>query len=429
MHHTTDSDHVMSQRSRSLTAALAAAGAALAAAACSHSIDPGAAPTTLTELPRSLTGAEQRVLGAANDFTFALFHQLTDAQRGKNVFVSPLSVSMALGMTMNGAAGTTFDQMRAALAFGTASPQEINAGYEGLIGLLRGLDRAVDFKIANSIWHEQTFPFHQSFFDAVRGPFGAEVRGLDFTSPSAVSTINSWVNAQTNGKIPTILDEIPEDARMYLINAIYFKGSWRQRFDPAKTQTAEFTTAAGAKQPVSLMHSQHSMRYLETPELQAVDLAYGSDAFAMTIILPKPGKDVEALAASLGREQWDGWIAQFHQAEVDLYLPKLKLAYERALNDDLQALGMRQAFVPGSADFTRMSPRGADLFISLVKHKAYVDVHEEGTEAAAVTSVEIRVVSAPVVPTMRVDRPYLFAIRERLSGTILFIGKIVAVPS
>lgn len=402
---------------------------ALILAACSRATDPAGPPATLTALPRALTSSEQKVLGAANDFTFAILRRLTDAQRGSNVFVSPLSASMALGMTMNGAAGTTFEQMRAALNFGDASHEEINAGYAGLIALLRGLDPAVEFRIANSIWHEQSFPFHQSFFDAVRGPFGAEVRGLDFASPSAVSTINAWVNAQTHGKIPTILEAIPGDARMYLINAMYFKGSWRQRFDAAKTQSAQFTTASGARQPASLMHSQHTMRYLETPQLQAVDLAYGADAFAMTVILPKPGTDVETLAASLGGGQWDGWVAQFREREVALYLPKLKLAYERVLNDDLKALGIRQAFVEGGADFTRMSPRGADLFISVVKHKTYVDIYEEGTEAAAVTSVEIGVVSLPVVPTMRVDRPFLFAIRERLSGTILFIGKIVAIPS
>jgi serine protease inhibitor len=416
----------MSQRSRSASAALAAA-VGLLASACSPSTSPDTPPGTLTQLPRALSAPEQAVLGAANEFTFTLFRQLTGAQRGSNVFVSPLSASMALGMTMNGAAGTTFDEMRDALAFGSAPQQEINAGYEGLIGLLRGLDRGVDFRIANSIWYEQSFPFHQTFFDAVRGPFGAEVRGLDFRSAAALPTINNWVNSQTNGKIPTILDEIPADARMYLINAIYFKGSWRQRFDPAKTESSQFTTASGSRQPVSLMHSQHAMRYLETPELQAVDLAYGADAFAMTVILPKPGTDIETLAASLSVARWTGWIEQLREREVDLHLPKLKLEYERVLNEDLQALGIRHAFGAGGADFTRMSPRGEDLFVSVVKHKTYVDVHEEGTEAAAVTSVEIRETSAPVIPTMRVDRPYLFAIRERLSGTILFIGKIVAV--
>jgi serpin B len=149
----------------------------------------------------------------------------------------------------------------------------------------------------------------------------------------------------------------------------------------------------------------------------------------MTVLLPKEGTDIEALAAALQGPRWDEWVEQFREREVNLYLPKLKLSYERGLISDLKALGIQQAFIPGDADFTRMSPAGRDLFISIVKQKAYVDIHEEGTEAAAVTVVGIRLVSLPAIPTMRVDRPYLFAIRERLSGTILFLGKIVAMPA
>jgi serine protease inhibitor len=145
-------------------------------------------------------------------------------------------------------------------------------------------------------------------------------------------------------------------------------------------------------------------------------------------VLPKPGTDIETLAASLTTERWSAWVSDLGDSEVELYLPKLKLAYERSLKDDLRALGMRQAFTT-AADFTRLSPRGMELYVTEVKHKTYIDVHEEGTEAAAVTAVEISLESAPVIPVVRVDRPYLFAIRERLSGTILFIGKIVALPS
>jgi serine protease inhibitor len=396
--------------------------------ACAGSTDPGSPEAVLTQLPRSLSVAEQKVLGASNEFTFALFRRLSDAQRGANVFVSPLSASMALGMTMNGAAGTTFDEMRSALAFGGASQEEINQGYASLIDLLHGLDRSVTFEIANSVWYRQNFSFHQSFFDAVRGPFAAEVRGLDFASPTALPTINGWVSDRTHGKIPTILQEIRRDDVMYLINAIYFNGNWRARFDPTKTESAQFHTADGASQPASLMHAQRVMRYLETPQLQAIDLPYGRDAFTMTVLLPKEGTDIESLAATLDGPRWREWAEQFREHEVNLYLPKLKLSYERSLIDDLKSLGMHQAFVEGGADFTRMSPAGRDLFISIVKQKTYVDIHEEGTEAAAVTVVGISLTSAPVVSTMRVDRPYLVAIRERLSGTILFIGKIVAMP-
>jgi serpin B len=178
------------------------------------------------------------------------------------------------------------------------------------------------------------------------------------------------------------------------------------------------------------MHRHARMRYLETPQFQAVDLPYGRDAFAMTVLLPAEGTTVDALAGSITADSWAQWEKQFHTADVDLFLPRLKLSYERELNEDLKALGIRDAFVPRGADFTRMAaaPVGYDLFIDYVKQKAYVDVNEEGTEAAAVTVVGISVVSAPQTATMRVDRPYLFAIRERLSGTILFIGKIVGMP-
>jgi serpin B len=414
---------------RTTLIAVVATASTLLASACAHPADPQPADAALTELPRSLSVAEQKVLGAANDFTFTLFRRLSHAQRGANVFVSPLSASMALGMTMNGAAGTTFDEMGAALGFGDASQAEINLGYAALIELLRGLDRSVTFEIANSVWYRNTFPFHQSFFEAVRGPFGGEVQGLDFASPGALTTINNWVSGRTNGKIPTILEEVRRDDVMYLINAIYFNGSWRSRFDAGQTESAQFHAAGGTSQTVRLMHAQRSMRYLETSQFQAVDLPYGRDAFAMTVLLPTEGTDIESLAATLQGGQWNDWVGRFHEREVNLYLPKLKLAYERGLIADLKALGIQQAFVPGGADFTRMSPAGRELFISIVKQKAYVDIHEEGTEAAAVTVVGISVTTAPSVSTMRVDRPYLFAIRERLSGTILFIGKIVAMPS
>lgn len=404
--------------------------AALLLTACAGTTEPRQAPEPLTELPRALTAAETEVLGAANQFTFALFRQLSDAQRGSNVFVSPLSASMALGMTLNGTAGTTFEQMRAALGFGDASRAEINDGYKGLIALLRGLDNSVDFRLANSIWYRRGFPFHQSFLDVSKSSFDAEVRDLDFNDPASVRTINSWVDRSTSGKITEIIDAIDPEHVMFLINAIYFKGSWRDQFDPAATRDAPFHAADGRRPPVKLMHRRAEMRYLETAELQAVDLPYGRGAFTMTVLLPKEGTDVEALAASLRADTWAEWESRFHTADVDLHLPRLRLAYERTLNDDLRALGIRDAFIPGGADFTGMAPAptGNRLYIDFVKQKTYVDINEEGTEAAAATVVAISIVSAPRTVVMRVDRPYLFAIRERLSGTILFVGKIVAMP-
>lgn len=413
---------------RPILSTLAAAVLALSVA-CSGATGtaPGGAAPLLDALPRPLTAGEQAISSAANDFSFSLFRQLSAAQRDGNIFTSPLSASMALGMAMNGAAGSTYDQMRATLGFGATSEAEIDAGYKGLIALLRGLDSSVDFRIANSIWHRNDFPFEQSFLDAGRNWFDAEVSGLDFASPAAVATINDWVSASTAGKIPSIIDAIDPNDVMFLINAIYFKGSWRDRFDPAETRDAPFH-GVGGDQAMKLMHRNGGIGYLDTPQFQAVDLPYGNGAFTMTVLLPHEGTSVDAVAASLNGTDWSARMGQFHPATVDLYLPRFKLEWERTLNDDLQTLGMRDAFSGGIADFTRMSPRGRELFISIVKQKTYVDVNEEGTEAAAVTVVGMQLTSMPVPIVVRVDRPFIFVIRERLSGTIVFMGKIVRMP-
>ena len=414
---------------RTFPLAIATATLALAVA-CSGATepDPAAPSAPLTALPRALTAGEQRVVGAANDFSFALFRRLSAAQRDSNVFVSPLSASMALGMAMNGAAGTTYDEMRATLGFGaSATEAEIGESYKSLIALLRGLDPGVDFRIANSIWYRTGFPIDQGFLDRGRNWFDARASTLDFSSPSAVTTINDWVSTATVGKIPTILDRIENDQVMFLINAIYFKGNWRTRFDPSRTVAAPFH-AIGGDQPARLMRREGTMRWLQTADFEALDLPYGNDAYAMTVVLPAAGKSVDDVAATLQATSWAGWVGQFRDADVELQLPRFKLEWERKLIPDLEALGMRAAFVDGRADFSRMSTLGTQLFISLVKQKTYVDVNEEGTEAAAVTNVGISLTSAPVRRQFIVDRPFVFVLRERLSGTILFVGKIVRMP-
>jgi serpin B len=213
---------------------------------------------------------------------------------------------------------------------------------------------------------------------------------------------------------------------MFLINAIYFKGSWRDKFDPAETKDDTFHGIAG-DQPVKLMHRHGKLSFAFNTQFTAADLPYGNSTYSMTVLLPNPGTTIDQLAASLQSGAWTSWIGQFHEMSTDIWLPKLKLEWQRDLNDDLKAMGMRDAFIPDGADFTRMSStQGRHLFIDKVKQKTYVDINEEGTEAAAVTSVGISLTSLP--PQLRVDRPYIFVIRERLSGTILFMGKIVRMP-
>lgn len=396
--------------------------------ACAESTAPGSGP--IDGLPRPLSAAETKLVSAGNDFSFALFTRISAETPDSNIFVSPLSASMALGMTLNGAAGSTFDAMRVALQVEDVSQEDINAGYKALLSLLRGLDPATTLEVANSIWYRQEFPFEQTFFTAAQTWFDAEVRGLNFNAVQpSLATINGWVSDRTRGKIPKILDEIRRDDVMFLINAIYFNGNWASKFDRAKTRDAPFHALDGSAAPSPLMLQKSEMKYAETSRFQAVDLPYGNSAFTMTVLLPRPGINVNELAASLSPETWEGIISTMATRETELYLPKFKLSWERKLNDELEALGMGVAFRPRVANFTHMSAeRGDELYISFVKQKAFVDVHEEGTEAAAVTVVGIRVVSMPVIPTVRVDRPFIFAIRERFSGTILFIGKIVKLP-
>ncbi len=382
---------------------------------------PTAASARLDRLPRPLTAAEQKIIAAGNGFSFALLREINKAQWESNVFISPLSASMSLGMTLNGAAGATYDSMRVALGYGEATQAEINEGYRSLIELLRGLDPATDFRIANSIWSRQGFPFEQSFLNVGKTYFDAEVQALDFDAPASLVTINDWVRRSTNGKIPRILDVIDRDDVMFLINAIYFNGRWQYTFDRSKTQNAPFTALGGTVRPAPLMYQEAKLRYFQNSRVQAVDLLYGNGAFAMTVIVPFNGEDVNSLVGSLNEGQWKQWLDGFREQTLELFLPKFKLEYERTMNDDLTALGMGIAFDPYAADFSRMS-RGVGLFIAFVKQKTYLDVYEEGTEAAAATVTGMRPTSAGTI--VRVDRPFIFAIRERFSGTILFIGKI-----
>jgi serpin B len=396
---------------------------ALTGLACS---DPSG-PVKITALPRDLTSAEQKLVAGSNSFAFDLFRQINTDQRSANVFISPLSASMALGMTVNGAAGSTYDAMHNALRLGDASRTEVNEGYESLIALLRGLDKSTDFRIANSIWYEQTFPFNDSFLGDSKSFFDAEVKGLDFKNPSSLATINSWVNQSTAGKIPAILDAIDPDEKMFLINAIYFKGSWEQQFDKSKTTDATFFALDKTTPSIPLMHqTDATLRIARASNYSAVDLLYGNSAFAMTVVLPNAGIDINAFAESLTGDSWKTLEESFVEQKSDLFLPRFKLTWNRTLNPDLKALGMGIAF-SDAADFTGMSPLGHRLAITNVIQKTFVDVNEEGTEAAAATSVGVGVTSLP--PSIRVDRPFVFLIRERFSGTILFMGKIVKLPA
>jgi serine protease inhibitor len=397
---------------------------ALVGSACKESVAP-APETAITALPRALSASESQIIAGSNDFAFDLFRTGNLAQHKANVFISPLSASMALGMTANGAAGQTYDEMHSTLRLAGASRADVGTGYKSLISLLLGLDPGTKFTIANSIWFDQAFPVNAPFLDESKLYFNAQVQPLDFTSPSAVPTINSWVSAQTNNKIPEILDAIAPGEVMFLINAIYFKGIWQKQFDKSKTVDAPFHGADGSVTTVPMMARGEGVQFAATPEYSAVDLPYGNSAFTMTVVLPNQNDDIDAFAESFDRAKWNALVGSLHDSNLEVYLPRFRVEWKRSLNDDLQALGMRLAF--WNADFTPISPLGANLVISRVVQKTYVDVDEEGTEAAAATVVGMQLTSLPAA--FRADRPFLVVIRERFSGTILFIGKIATLPA
>ena len=424
----------MSHRHRSLIAAVLVTAIGAFQAGCASrdptmpsKLVPVPPDSALRALPRECTAAERGVLAAANTFSFDLWHAINDSSRGANIFVSPLSVSFALGMTLNGANGPTYDEMRSALRFGGASLTSIDSGYMSLIALLRGLDPSTTMQIANAIFYRAGFPFKQSFLGDASTFFGAQVAADNFDDQTAtLSAVNGWANDETHGRIPSVLDRVDPAAVMYLLNAIYFKGTWRTRFDSTLTQSAPFHASNG-DQTARLMHRAGNIPYAETNTFQAVDLPYGDSAFTMTVLLPKPGISVESVAGGLTPEGWQPLTADFHARDIDLYLPKFSMSWKRGLIPDMQTLGMRLAFTD-TADFTGMSPLGRQLLISLLQQNSFVTVDEAGTEAGAVTTVGISVTSVQVPTVMRVDRPFVFVIRERLSGTVLFMGKIVQMP-
>ena len=385
----------------------------------------------ITGLPRALSLNEELLVSAGNDFAFRFLDEVYQAAPDSNLFLAPLSASMALGMTLNGAAGTTFDEMRSTLGFGSMSMDQVNDGYRDLIDLLRALDGSVELGIGNSIWYREGFPVRADFLQRTRTYFDAEVAELDFDDPGAVGVINSWVSGETNGKIQEIVQSpIDPLTVMFLINAVYFKGSWTQRFDRSKTVTAPFYSRDGSTGTVPLMQVEEDLRYGETESYQAVDLPYGGKAFSMTVVLPKDGHAVGDLVSSLSPAAWAQIVAGLHRRPGTVHLPRFRMEWGTVLNETLQAMGMVDAFDPDYADFSGMSDlaRQMGLHISEVKQKTYVDVNEEGTEAAGVTSVEVQILSNSSPFTFRADRPFLFVIRERFSETILFAGVLVEPP-
>jgi serine protease inhibitor len=380
--------------------------------------------------------ADKTVAPRYNHFGLNVFKKIVTADSGRNVFVSPASAAMALAMVYNGAEGITQEEMRRALELEGLTLDDVNQANAVLRDQLKKVDSNVVLTIANSIWINQSLPVRQEFLDRTGRSFDAAIRPLDFSDPGSVKTINDWVNAATRGRIPDIVDSIDPDDVMFLINAIYFKGLWKYPFDKNVTRERDFALPDGNKVKTPLMERTDKFDYIETDDFQAIGLPYGDGHLSMLVFLPAADHALSRFVSELTFEKWQEWASALGRygarREGTIALPRLKMEYQAELNRTLQALGMRTAFMPDSANFAGLWERreGVNVFVSKVKQKTFLEVNEEGSEAAAVTSVEMRMTSTAVETTARpfemiVDRPFFCAIVNWDSGLTLFMGAIV----
>ena len=376
--------------------------------------------------PIALSKSAEEVIESTNEFGLDIFKLIVnDEPDSKNIFISPTSISLALAMTWNGANTSTKDSMAYTLRLDQYTDQEINETFRDLMAGLTTCDDKVLLEIANSIWYKLGFQVEQSFLDINQEYYNTEISELDFSSPAAPGIINVWVSEQTHQRIPEIIDGIDPDIVMFLINAIYFKGIWTIDFNEENTCDDVFNMADGSSKTVDMMHMEEEISYFENDLFQACELDYGRGNYSMIVLLPKNSQNLSVLTDQMTPENWKNWISSFVIRKVSLSLPKFTFEYEKELNDILTLMGMGIAFSP-LADFTGIRSSGG-LCIDYVKHKTFVEVNEEGTEAAAVTVVAILETSAGPDDTvyMIINHPFLFAIREKTTNTIVFMGKVV----
>lgn len=362
----------------------------------------------------------EKTVIANNEFAINLFKK-TVITEDDNMMISPLSISLALAMTYNGAAGQTKTAMEQAMSLNDLTPHEINNSFKILSDYLQNVDPTVTMKIANSIWYKNSFEVLQNFQDTNSYYYNSLIRPVDFSDSNTKNIMNDWVADNTNNKIKNIVEEIKGTDVMFLINAVYFLGDWTNKFDPAKTRVDKFKLANGTLKDVDMMQIIDEFKYGSNDSLQIIELPYGYDRFSMVLIKPCQGHNVNEIVNSLSTESFESWLNLMNNGEVVVKIPKFKFEYEKKLNDILSDMGMSVAF-SGLANFSNINSE-IPLYISRVKHKTYIDVNEKGTEAAAATSVVIGV-GCNLPSSFIADEPFIFIIREKESNAMIFMGKV-----
>jgi serpin B len=384
-------------------------------------VDPGDPVTISTEI------YQKEVIDSANKFAFDLFAPiLADTKGTDNIMISPFSISSALSMTLNGAAGETFEVIKKALRQDGKTIEQINDTYLKLMTEMVPVDERVVLEIANSVWVEKRLIVKQKFMADVQKWYKAEARGIDVTDPDAVKTVNDWIASKTHDKITDMLDHLDPDLAMLLINAVYFNGKWRYQFDKADTKEEPFYVMPSSPKNVPMMHQEENLKCAKEDNLTIVDIPYGQGNYSMLVVLPDQVTTANDIANTLTSSRWNGWmeLLKTNTHKVGLSMPRFKYEYKRLLNNDLINLGMGVAF-SDRADFNNISDQA--LQINRVIHQSFIDTNEEGTEAAAATIVEIIFTTIGAEPStwkIDIDRPFLYFIHENSTGTILFMGKV-----
>lgn len=371
-----------------------------------------------------LTKVQQELLDHGNAFAVDLFREMCLEMDGDNVFISPLSASLALSAVTNGAQGTTREAMKGVLGFEPYSADEMNTFYHHLVPALKEVDNTVKLQVANAVWIEETFPVKSPFIQTLQHYYDASVTNLDFSDPGAPSVINQWCADNTNDLIDKVIEQIDPDARLIYTNALYFKGKWESVFDKEVSWKGSFTNLSGSTGQVTYMEQTHDFPYTTSQGIAIAEIPYGNKAYSMVIVLPDPGVSVMDVVSGFTLEKWDLWLSGLYTTEVNLRIPRFKVEFDskETMIPVLTRMGMGIAFDPFHADFSSISD--IPLFIALLKQNAIIQVDEEGTEAAAVTTIGFNVTSIGPGHTVpfHVDRPFLYFIKEKSTGTILFAG-------
>jgi len=371
-------------------------------------------------VPINLTADQSSLVKSGNDFAFDIFRKvLTKSSDQQNILISPLSISCALSMVVNGAAGTTRDSILKALRVAGLSTDLINSSWKDLTAALLNVDKRVLISISNSVWSEKNFDVKIPFREVLTYYYNAEVKSFDITNPLAYQDINRWIDDKTNGLITNMLTGLEDNTVMLLVNAIYFKGKWKSHFDKANTSNGTFYRPDGTAAEVPMMRKVSDYKIYYGEGFAMAEFPYGQGNFVMDVLLPDSPNGINNLLSVVNAESFNSYIDKMASGEIDLSFPRFKYGFKKPLNSILTDMGMGIAFTD-NADFSNISDM--KLLINSVLHQSFIETNEEGTEAAAATIVDVGTTSMP--PSLKIDHSFLYLIRETTTNSILFMGKV-----